>query len=112
MDTIEIEFSNNPIGQKTANFVDKRSIHLTVVPHTIMEDGGKLKNYGFEVSFWRDRGGKPDFESPLNSNVVPGGEDDLEEIADTYANRLNSGINPEKMFDDIIEMNSRLASRT
>jgi len=95
----KIRLGTDPLGFKVAGF-DKGEIHLTVLPHLILERGSYVSN-GVSVFFWGDGKGQEN----LNSIVLQGTEADIEEIADTYARRLESGVEIEHMFDDIIEKN-------
>jgi len=75
-------------------------IHLNIAP---VEGGG-----GYNVYFLGDKDGRGDFGQVLNSSFVEGASGDLEEIALTFAQRLASGVEPENMFVDIEEKNSRI----
>ncbi len=104
---IGISFGQDIKGIREASYSSSNGTHLTVRPHTIMESDGTFKNHGLEVEFWGDKQGERDPDSLLSSNVIPGTGEDLEEVADTYARRLDSGVSPEHMFDDIIENNRK-----
>ena len=101
---IKLDFYPNGYNQRVAHF-KKNGIHLTVAPHNVGPDGKQM--LGWEVYFWGDNKGKIDTSHALESIVLDGGPDDLEEIADTYARRLDSGVKPEDMFTDIYEENRK-----
>lgn len=106
---INLNFDKDIKGNRIVSFV-KGEIHLTVRPHILLEDDGTLKDHGLEVEFWGDIQGKRDPGNLLHSNIVFGTREDLEEVADTYARRLESNINPKDMFNDIIENNRQTDS--
>lgn len=50
--------------------------------------------------------GKPDFSLPLNDYVVDmhdGDQDELEEMIDMFVSRLESGVDPLRLFQDMEE---------
>ncbi|HET7099228.1 MAG TPA: hypothetical protein VFI61_03285 [Patescibacteria group bacterium] len=104
---IGINFGEDIMGVREAFYSSDKGTHLTVRPHTVMQDDGTFKDHGLEVEFWGDKQGKRDPDNLLASNVIPGTGEDLEEVADTYARRLDRGVAPEHMFDDIIENNRK-----
>jgi hypothetical protein len=56
-----------------------------------------------------DDEGQPDFHA-INENFVPGTQEDLQEIAHKYSERLKSGVPPEELFRDL-EEETRLSLR-
>jgi len=68
---------------------------VSISPHSQVPNGT-----GWNVRICRDKNGKPDFGNICNATVVDGTEDDLEEIALTYAKRLKNGTKPEEIFGD------------
>ena len=92
--TVQLDYFEPGKGLKAAYFV-KNGIHLTVGPHF---SAMNAPQDGFEVSFWADKNGKPDMDKPLNSKTIRSGTENLEEVADVYARRLDMGAKPEEMF--------------
>jgi len=108
---VNLDFFTNAGNQRIAHFM-KDGIHVTVRPHTVGVDPKQLQVKGFEVFFWKsNEQGDMDLSRELESCVVSGGPEDFEEIADTYARRLDAGIKPEDMFKDIKEKNLREMDR-
>lgn len=99
---IKLDFYENGRHKRIAHFF-KEGVHMTVSPHSVGPQGEDAS--GWEVYFWGDKEGKLDTSNVLDSAVVDGGSDDQEEIADTYARRLEMGIKPKDMFSDTVEAN-------
>lgn len=93
----EIKLGEGIFGKAAEVKVGK--YYLRVIP------GAEKVGNGYNVLVFGDDGhGQADTASePLGGIKVSGGPDDVGEIADTYARRLQAGIPPERLFDDIRE---------
>ena len=97
---IKLDYYPNGYNQKVAHFA-KNGIHMTVAPHNTGSERKQIS--GWDVYFWGDKEGKMDTSHALNSISLDGNTDDLEEIADTYARRLDAGVKVEDIFKDTEE---------